>query len=89
MRYECTCSSYGLLIIKSFNIIYERLGELLFNILTDLKISGCIINKFWYPGHYIASRTFTKALGVDLNELMSNTTWCSLVILKKSGISFL
>lgn len=56
---------------------------MLSNISSDLKISVCIINKFWYPGHYIASPTFTNALGMDVNELMSNTTWCSLIILKK------
>lgn len=51
MKYKCSCSSYGLLIIKSFNIIYEKLCELLFNIPSDLKIGGYIINKFWYLGH--------------------------------------
>lgn len=51
MRYECSCSSYGLLIIKSFNIIYENFCELLFNIASDLKICGYLINKCWYPGH--------------------------------------
>lgn len=59
------------------------LCELLFNNPSDLKICGYNINKFTYLGHYIASLRFTNAPGIDLSELISNTTWCLLIRLGK------